>query len=270
MDKTLKRQKIRRIAAVAAISVLPLAMVVIALDALVGDTRITATFLLTSFVIPAAAFFLCLMGLRKGRRTVDKVIGCVGVTLGIALLELIVIAFGCYVRFSSYEGTEALEQYRVRMNSIAEMPVRSHAGTVPMPTEDELGEYDEAEFYRSTRKLVIFIEECDTLICRYDEEAYYREKANVEKRLSFEHDIIRGKYDEKGHEPVIALEGFNISFLEFNEYPALSYPSQMVFVGFNDESYEIAYICYYDQDMDMISDTERFILESCGWKYMID
>ena len=46
------------------------------------------------------------------------------------------------------------------------------------------------------------------------------------------------------------------------------YPKSMVLIGTNDETHEIVWSYYDDDDLDWIPDPQEFLLEDCGWKYI--
>ena len=48
----------------------------------------------------------------------------------------------------------------------------------------------------------------------------------------------------------------------------LMYPKSMVLIGTNDETHEIVWSYYDDDDLDWIPDPQEFLLEDCGWKYI--
>ncbi|MBQ4550882.1 MAG: hypothetical protein IJA49_07285, partial [Oscillospiraceae bacterium] len=65
------------------------------------------------------------------------------------------------------------------------------------------------------------------------------------------------------------LEGYEFRFLEMEtDTYDLDYPHYMILVGTNDETREIVWSYYDDDDLDYISDPEKFLLNDCGWKYI--
>ena len=60
-------------------------------------------------------------------------------------------------------------------------------------------------------------------------------------------------------------DSFAFNVLDVNKYD-LTYPKKLVFVGFSDKKQEIAYVYYYNFDLDFI-DTSfgEFLKEECGW-----
>ena len=66
-----------------------------------------------------------------------------------------------------------------------------------------------------------------------------------------------------------SLDGYEFRFLEMDsDTYRLSYPHYMILVGTNDETHEIVWSYYDDDDLDWIPDPERFLLEDCGWKFI--
>ena len=84
-------------------------------------------------------------------------------------------------------------------------------------------------------------------------------------------DLIDIQVEDRGEETVtrktfFELDGFEFQMLSLSEY-GLYYPKEMVFIGVSEEDNAIAYVYYYDFDLDYISQSfPDFLIEECGWE----
>lgn len=136
-----------------------------------------------------------------------------------------------------------------------------------MPLLSEIGTPESMEYckYFSSRGIIFT---CDSyvLICRYDEKDYEEQKQALTETYVFQTDMIRLS-DGKRSEPTAELNDYQFRMLSIEE-KEFFYPSQMVLIAFNDETQEIVYISFYDDDLDRIDSLASFIQNECGWKHI--
>ena len=142
-----------------------------------------------------------------------------------------------------------------------------------MPEIDEMGEYENLEYYHYMQIYsVLFVSEVHTVVCQYSEEEYEAQKAYVEENYVFSTEDYRDKSHRDGEyylSSTAEIDGFTFRYLDSRSY-GLYHPKYIVFIGMNDETREIAYIDFYDIDLDYLTPLDKFILNDCGWEHVSD
>ena len=71
--------------------------------------------------------------------------------------------------------------------------------------------------------------------------------------------------------PFAKINDYSFRVLDINEEYSLEidYPKRLVFIATNDQDNSISYTAFYDDDLDYIESLEEFLLNDCGWKYII-
>lgn len=133
-----------------------------------------------------------------------------------------------------------------------------------LPTVDSLPEYKSVKYKYFHDYMGVFESEAYTLIVKYDEETYEKQKSTLYK--PFEELCDWTNTDEYDY-PLEKKETkpFNFKDFSFVMYSD-DYPHYIYFIGTNDKTNQIAYIYFLDHDLDEISRPYSvFIDESCGW-----
>ena len=142
-----------------------------------------------------------------------------------------------------------------------------------MPEIDEMGEYENLEYYHYKQIYsVLFMSDVHTVVCQYSEEEYEAQKAYVEENYVFRTDDYRDLSRQDGEyylPPTAEIDGFTFRYLDESSY-GFYHPKYVVLIGMNDETLEIAYIDFYDIDLDYFSPLDEFILNECGWEHISD
>ena len=140
----------------------------------------------------------------------------------------------------------------------------------------EIGEPSTTEFHSYTTAAYIFESRAYTLLCRYDEAEYAKEKAALETRYSFRTEPVYSEdtlisKNAKELEPEFDIGGDHFRFImpndEYEGYMGVFFKGCSLVVT-NDERHEIAYIVYKDTDLDVADDLVEFVNDTCGWKYV--
>ncbi len=122
-----------------------------------------------------------------------------------------------------------------------------------MPKSENLGEYEAAEFrHFHKERLLGFDSDAYTLIVKYNEEEYEKEKYEIDTEY-----IGFKKFE---------LDNFDFTLVESNQLNSINIPKEMLFVGISNSTYEIAYVYFYDDDFDyMDKNYAEFLIKDCGW-----
>ena len=73
--------------------------------------------------------------------------------------------------------------------------------------------------------------------------------------------------DRTNQERTTDIDGYSFRMLSTDEYD-MNYPKDVALIATNDETKEIVYLSFHDQDIDYIDSMDKFILDDCGWKHI--
>lgn len=133
-----------------------------------------------------------------------------------------------------------------------------------MPETTEIGNYTNVDVSYYHKRLIFYGYDVYTLVATYDNKTYLEQKQIAKDRYIFEQEAIVDDYGSQ--ELAFTIDGFNFNVISFEHYD-LYYPQELVFVGSSDERCEIAYVYFYDNDLDYISEPlSEFLIETCKWK----
>ena len=199
--------------------------------------------------IPALAILLSLpMVLIK------KLHGAIRVILSSFILILTLVSFaflsffGPTVEFRTFDNAEEINEYYNENDSL----------NYDFDFE-KFGEYKNISNYKY-HSMAIFSQEAYTTIIKYDKDNFQSKKSNIESN----HKFYSVPVDDEEAEPVFLYEGFSFR-VEISDW----YPKEMNLVGINEATNEIAFITFYDYDLDTIDDYKEFLDYYCGWRYVI-
>ncbi len=199
--------------------------------------------------IPVSAILLSLpMVLIK------KLHGSIGVILSSFLLILTLVSFaflgflGPTVEFRSFDNAEEINEYYNKNDSLNDDF-----------NFEKFGKYESIESYKY-HSMAIFSQEAYTTILKYNEENFESKKDNIESKYNF----YSVPVDDEEAEPAFSYEDFSFR-VEVSDW----YPKEMNLVGINEATNEIAFITFYDFDLDTIDDYEEFLDYYCGWRYIV-
>lgn len=202
--------------------------------------------------------------MKKGRK-VFKIVTCI-VALGVILF----CALGAYTLFGSATKSTSDISYYLAMTGDGE----GHAALsflgeraaincpYDMPTQADLDACQSYRFDYTAKRVSIFESHAYILVCKYSDDSYTTQKESVNGKYQQFTGEIPG--DGTTLENEFELDGFSFSAIEGGNYP-----KRMLFIGCSDSTNEIAYIYFYDMDLDYISGSmPEFILEDTGWGRM--
>ncbi len=119
--------------------------------------------------------------------------------------------------------------------------------------------YKNAQVYRYSDSS-FFSLESETLILKYDENDFIKAKSEITQNYhffteeDFNGDIL----------PEFEYEKFDFSICKSDK----NFPQVIYFIGFNDETDEIAFVWFNNLELDRVSDIELLLSIDCGWKYI--
>lgn len=223
-----------------------------------GRAMLTLSYAITFMLIPALCLLLLWLTIRSRQHLMIK---WIFTFLILVFSYCLFLMFATYGHFSVYESLDSsgnIEPYE-------RYATESHR---QIPQAGELGQPAELEYhYFYNRWAMFFQSECFTLIGTYSPEDYAAQTEALDTRYTFHTDPLDA--GDTDLPPLYTLEGYEFRFLEMDsDTYRLSYPKYMILVGTNDETHEIVWSYYADDDLDYIPDPEEFLLEDCGWKFI--
>ena len=220
--------------------------------------KVNGYFIVPNLVIYYSAISLIAFGLASIFVFIKAIPGGIRVIFTSIIL---VCAFGfCFLcqgiggntEFDVYKGVEKIIAYNESL-----------------PPEDNYL-YIETEGYGEFEDIVhyhylstgLFVQHSETKIIKYNDENFKKETERINAEMSFYEKAV----DDSDPVPVFTVEGFDFRLEEIENH---WYPKDMFFVGINKETKEIAYVKFYDDDLDSVWDFSELLYNDCGWKFII-
>ena len=138
----------------------------------------------------------------------------------------------------------------------------------------ELGTPEKTSYHYYKTVGVIFESNAHILLCRYSPEDYAAQKAALEARYSFRTDPVIGYSKLNGDDALLLDPYVRIGNDEFrflfpwdgaDDYGDRFFKRCLLFVT-NDETHEIGFVAFDDDDLDEARDLTEVLNEECGWK----
>lgn len=244
-----KRFDIYHVLSLVLLSVLPVIAIVNGVGFVIDGMVLNTISLFTYFALPVITVFLFFIILLKAKKIWVKVALCATV-LVVSLFSFFVLnGFQTYEILNCYENEELQEQYAENSDSF-------------MPELSEISKTEKLQYYHYEGNQFVFEWESKTLICKYSADEYLQQKASLDEKYVFMLD------DRTNHQELVTnIDGYFFRVLSSGEY-GMDYPKEVILIATNDETKEIAYLSYDDQDIDYIDSLDEFILDDCGWEHI--
>lgn len=122
-----------------------------------------------------------------------------------------------------------------------------------MPVLDDIENYESIEYLHTHKDMILFEADSVVLDITYDEETYKNEKELIDEKYMF---YIKEE-DENNSIMQVVEDEFSINSYEFrivvkNEENFTGLPKSFGMIGTSDENKSIAYLYFYDFDLDSI------------------
>ena len=222
-----------------------------------GSAVPTLSFILVNLLLPALTIVALHKVIRQNEYAADRWVFTFLTLAGALILSMCLIFQGHFSLHDHAKGQAALDLYE---DDIGHYEL--------MPESTDLGNPEQIEYHYFFNLYGIFFDsDCYTLICSYAPDDYAAMTAELEDRYTFHTEPLDA--GETDLPPLYTLDGYEFRFLEMHtDTYHLMYPKTMILIGTNDETHEIVWSCYDDDDLDYIPDPEDFLLEDCGWKFI--
>lgn len=251
--KSAFRFTIPRLIAFIFASLIPLAAIGLCILLVAADTIISWTFILTFVLLPVLTLSLlglCIFGKKKNA---GKIVLCILLLVAFVCLFLFLNVIGKFEALSYYENDQIAPHYRQVEEQFSLMPSLSEVG---QPTRIAYYDY-------FSQQMGIFTCDADYLICQFDDSEFVIQKERLDQEYTFQVDPMSAH----GYacDPTVELDGYTFRTLSVED---LNYPKRLVFIATNDDTNEIIYLSFVDDDLDYIVSLEDFLKDDCGWKHI--
>ena len=233
----------------------PLVIMGLGVILLIANTIINTCFVIAYAILPLLSITVSTLFILFAWKKRYAMILCIILIALIWYIDAQFVLFGYYEMLHTYQGEEVSLQYPENLDYPELMPSLDAIGT---PIGLEYHDY----FAQGS---IIFQCNSDILIATYDYDDYMLQKASLDGIFKFQ---ITPLSNSDSVSSSWLHDGFHFRFLSLADYPDLSYPKALMLIGTNDTTHEIAYISFYDIDLDIISSLEWFLDEDCGWEHI--
>lgn len=247
MTEISKKSNILRIIFTIVLGILPLSSLVLGIRCMLRGDVITIWFAITFLILPCVVLTVTSIAIWSKIPKLYKIIICAVYLVAFVVGSFLMLSVGRYITKEFLTGDEVFDAYPEIVSDISEFP-----------SESELGQPEEIEYYNLNQYYGIFSCESDTLICQYNDTDYQLNKDRIEESYVF----------RRATKFVTPVDDYDFRMLSDDEHSSLYYPKRVMLIATNDETNEIVYILFHDPDIDYIEDEEEFILNDCGWKYI--
>lgn len=188
-------------------------------------------------------------------------------TWGFAFLLIAIIVF-TIVKTSSDAKSTDIQNYLVTDSNLYE------EARYMMPTLENLPKYKDIDYKYTKKRIFIFESHSVVLSIQYDDETYKSEKEKLEETYEFLNKENIG-FKQKGS-PVPPHYEFSINTFTFrivnevkgNNGYSMAYPKSFGMIGTSDEKKRIAYLYFYDTDLDVgEANMEQFIKKYFDYQF---
>ena len=196
--------------------------------------------------------------LRSTRKAVSKA----ALLVSWIIILAVVAFFGLFMSRTIHHVIKADAQSRFEADISSKLPKPIEAGAAKS-----------LEYHAFFWSGLIYESRTRILLCQYDEEGYQRAISSIDERLHFRTEPIgTGYYDndrvEIMDEPYSMIGDERFRMVYPGDGDASDFYKMSYLIMTNETKHQIAYIAYYDFDLDMAESLEKLITEYSGWKYL--
>lgn len=124
-----------------------------------------------------------------------------------------------------------------------------------MPAIEGLPKYEDISYKYNHFSIILFETDTMTLVVNYDEETYEREKEKLTEKYKFLDQTVVSDFDKNKYyipEYEFSINNYDFKVVDGNDNYKAKYPKSFGMIGISDEKKSIAYLYFYDYDLDYI------------------
>ena len=125
-----------------------------------------------------------------------------------------------------------------------------------MPAIEDLPKYQDISYKYNHFSIVLFETEAITLVVNYDEETYEKEKEKLTEKYKFLNHKVASDFDKSKYyipEYEFSINNYDFRVADGNDNYESRYPKSFGMIGISDKKKSIAYLYFYDYDLDYIA-----------------
>lgn len=124
-----------------------------------------------------------------------------------------------------------------------------------MPAIEELPKYQGISYKYNHTSIILFETDAIALVVNYDEETYKKEKEKLTEKYKFLDQKVVSDFDKSKYyipEYKFSINSYDFKVPEGDDNYKAKYPKSFGMIGMSDEKKSIAYLYFYDYDLDYI------------------
>lgn len=181
------------------------------------------------------------------------VLGIISVWVAISICAACL--FGFFLFYESETVSYDVEKWDTLQESCAHLP-----------SVAQLGQYTDLKFKYLQKQYFIFESEAYTVKATYSGSEFEKMTQWIDDTYQFQNTVKNYRDEETEMPASFRLGDFAFRMLSLEAYD-LYYPKELIFVGVSHNRNEIAFIYFYDFDLDYIDRSfADFLVEECGWE----
>ena len=126
-----------------------------------------------------------------------------------------------------------------------------------MPELEDLPEYENIEYKYTHESILIFESHSVALIVGYDDNTFESEKEKLNEQYTFLDKKIKSEFDKNKYyipEYEFSVDSYTFRVVDKNGAPNTIFPKFFGMIGISEENKSIAYLYFYDEDLDYIGE----------------
>ena len=124
-----------------------------------------------------------------------------------------------------------------------------------MPELEDLPKYENIEYKYTHKSMLIFESHSVALIVGYDDNTFESEKEKLDKQYTFLDEKIKSDFDKSKYyipEYEFSVESYDFRVIDEKGTSNTEFPKSFGLIGISEEKKSIAYLYFYDEDLDYI------------------
>lgn len=126
-----------------------------------------------------------------------------------------------------------------------------------MPNLDELPSYEGIKYVSTHKSIILFESDSIALIVNYDDDTYENEKHKLDEDYIFLNEKVKSKFDETKYyipQNEFSINSYNFRVIDDTQSSNIEFPKSFGIIGTSDDKKSIAYLYFYDFDLDYIGE----------------
>lgn len=119
-----------------------------------------------------------------------------------------------------------------------------------MPVLDDLPKYESIEYKYTHKPMIIFQADSVALIVKYDDNIFESEKKKIDETYTFLNEETEHNYYVPEYE--FSVESYDFRIVNEEDKSKMGFPKSFGMIGVSEEKKSIAYLYFYDFDLDII------------------